>query len=107
VYAIGVESSAIPIYNRLQKIHLPHYGYGDILPKYANATGGEVFTELSRENIEVAYARATGDARNQYTLGYTTRATPSTTYRDIEVRVARPGLKINAKSGYYPLPTTR
>ncbi|MGC2196599.1 MAG: VWA domain-containing protein [Terriglobales bacterium] len=104
VYAIGVEASAIPIYSKLQKLHLPHYGYGDILPKYAAATGGEVFTELSRDNIEIAYARATGDARNQYTLGYTTRATPSSSYRDIEVRVARPGLKINAKSGYYPLP---
>jgi len=104
VYAIGVEASAIPIYSKLQKIHLPHYGYGDILPKYAAATGGEVFTELTRDNIEVAYARATGDARNQYTLGYTTRATPSSTYRDIEVRVGRPGLKINAKTGYYPLP---
>jgi VWFA-related protein len=104
VYAIGVESSAIPVYSKLQKLHLPHYGYGDILPKYSAATGGEVFTELSRDNIELAYARATGDARNQYTLGYTTRATPSSTYRDIEVRVTRPGLKISAKSGYYPLP---
>jgi VWFA-related protein len=104
VYAIGVEASAIPIYNKLQKLHLPHYGYGDILPKYSAATGGEVFTELSRDNIEIAYARATGDARNQYTLGYTTRATPSGAYRDIEVRVGRPGLKISAKSGYYPLP---
>lgn len=104
VYAIGIEASAIPIYGKLQKLHLPHYGYGDILPKYAGATGGEVFTELSRDNIEIAYARATGDARNQYTLGYTTRATPSSSYRDIEVRVGRPGLKISAKSGYYPLP---
>jgi VWFA-related protein len=104
VYAIGVEASAIPVYSKLQKLHLPHYGYSDILPKYASATGGEVFTELSRDNIEVAYARATGDARNQYTLGYTTRATPSSTYRDIEVRVSRSGLKISAKSGYYPLP---
>jgi VWFA-related protein len=104
VYAIGVEASAIPVYSKLQKIHLPHYGYGDVLPKYAAATGGEVFTELTRDNIEVAYARATGDARNQYTLGYTTRATPSSSYRDIEVRVGRPGLKINARSGYYPLP---
>ena len=104
VYAIGIEASAIPIYSKLQKLHLPHYGYGDILPKYAGATGGEVFTELSRDNIEIAYARATGDARNQYTLGYTTRATPSSSYRDIEVRVGRPGLKISAKSGYYPLP---
>ena len=104
VYGIAVEGSAIPVYNKLEKFRLPHYGYSDILPKYANATGGEVFTELSRDNIEIAYARATGDARNQYTLGYTTRATPSSTYRDIEVRVARPGLKIRAKSGYYPLP---
>src|SRR5438477_5963340 len=104
VYAIGVEASAIPIYSKLEKFRLPHYGYSDILPKYASATGGEVFTELTRDNIEVAYARATGDARNQYTLGYTTRATPSSAYRDIEVRVTRPGLKISAKSGYYPLP---
>ncbi|HWX94080.1 MAG TPA: VWA domain-containing protein [Terriglobales bacterium] len=107
VYAIGIESSAIPIYSKLEKIHLPHYGYGDILPKYAKATGGEVFSEFNRDNIEVAYTRATGDARNQYTLGYQTRATPSSTRRDIEVRVDRPGLKITAKTGYYPLPAAR
>lgn len=107
VYAIGVEGAAIPVYNKLEKFRLPHYGYTNILPKYTAATGGEVFTELTRDNIEVAYARATGDARNQYTLGYTTRATPSSAYRDIEVRVGRPGLKISAKSGYYPLPTAK
>jgi len=107
VYGVGVESAAMPIYDKLQKIHLPHYGYGDILPKYAKATGGEVFSEFNRDNIEVAYMRATGDARNQYTLGYQTRATPSSTYRDIEVRVARPGLKITTKTGYYPLPAAR
>jgi VWFA-related protein len=104
VYAIGVESAAMPIYSKLERLHLPHYGYGDILPKYAHATGGEVFSEFNRDNIEVAYQRATGDARNQYTLGYQTRATPSSSYRDIEVRVDRPGLKITAKTGYYPLP---
>jgi VWFA-related protein len=107
VYAVGVEASAIPIYSKLEKFHLPHYGYGDILPRYAKATGGEVFSEFNRDNIEIAYTRATGDARNQYTLGYTTRATPSSAYRDIEVRVARPGLKISAKAGYYPLPAAR
>ena len=107
VYGVGVESAAMPIYDKLQKIHLPHYGYGDILPKYAKATGGEVFSEFNRDNIEIAYMRATGDARNQYTLGYQTRATPSSTYRDIEVRVDRPGLKITTKTGYYPLPAAR
>jgi VWFA-related protein len=107
VYGVGVEAASIPIYNKLEKLRLPHYGYGDILPKYAKATGGEVFSEFNRDNIEIAYMRATGDARNQYTLGYQTRATPSSTYRDIEVRVDRPGLKITTKTGYYPLPAAR
>jgi VWFA-related protein len=106
VYGIAVEGSAIPVYNKLERLHVPKFGYSDLLPKYALATGGDIFTEFSRDAVEAAYARATGEARNQYTLGYTTRITPSSTYREIEVRVARPGLKISAKSGYYPLPPT-
>jgi VWFA-related protein len=104
VYAVAVGSSAIPGYGQLQRIRIPGTGYGDILPKYASATGGEVFTELSADAIESAYARITGDARNQYTLGYTTRATPSSAYRQIEVKVHQPGLKVAARDGYYPLP---
>jgi VWFA-related protein len=107
VYGVGVEGSAIPGYNKLAKLHLPGYGYSDILPKYANATGGEIFTEFSREAIQSAYARALGDARNQYTLGYITRLTPSSAHREIEVRVARPDVKVTAREGYYPLPPSR
>jgi VWFA-related protein len=117
VYAIGVEGAAIPIYGKVErKIHLPRFGYSDILPKYANATGGEVFNELSRSDIEDAYARIMGDARNQYTLGYIAKATPGLRYRQIEVRVDRPGCKnsdlrpcvnVYAKDGYYPLPPGR
>ncbi len=107
VYGVGVEGSAIPGYNKLAKLHLPGYGYSDILPKYASATGGEIFTEFSREAIQSAYARALGDARNQYTLGYITRLTPSSAHREIEVRVARPDVKVTAREGYYPLPPSR
>ena len=107
VYGVGVEGAAIPGYNKLQKLHIPRFGYSDILPKYANATGGEIFAEFSREAIESAYARALGDARNQYTLGYVTRLTPSSTHREIEVRVARPDVKVTAREGYYPLPPSR
>ncbi len=77
-------------------------GYSDILPKYANATGGEIFTGFSRDAIETTYARALGDARNQYTLGYLTHATPSSTHREIEVRVARPDLKVTRKRRLLP-----
>lgn len=108
VYGVGVEGSAIPLYGKLEKLHLPKFGYSDILPKYASATGGEIFTEFSRAAIESTYARAIGDARNQYTLGYLTRATPSSAYRQIEVRVhAEKKVSVYAKDGYYPLPPAR
>jgi VWFA-related protein len=104
VYGIGVGGASIPGYGRLQRLHLPRRGYGDILPKYANATAGEFFPEISRDAIETAYSRTVGDARNQYTLGYQTRSTVSEAYRQIEVTVDRPDLKVFAKDGYYPAP---
>ena len=111
VYGVAVESSAIPVYGALQKLHVPltgsRLGYSNILPQYANATGGEIFSGFSREAIETTYARTLGDARNQYTLGYLTHSTPSSTHREIEVRVARPDLKVTAKEGYYPVGLAR
>jgi VWFA-related protein len=111
VYGVAVESSAIPGYGQLQKLHVPftgsRLGYSNILPRYANATGGEIFTGFSRDAIETTYAQALGDARNQYTLGYVTHATPSSTHREIDVHVARPGLKVTAKEGYYPVGLSR
>jgi len=111
VYAVGVEGAAIPVYDRLQRIHIPKttklMGYSDILPKYVSATGGgTVYAELAKAGIEEAYARAIGDARNQYTLGYTPKAGIGG-YRQIEVRVRRPDVKVYTKDGYYPLPTPR
>lgn len=117
VFGIGVEGSAIPLYNKVERLHLPKFGYSDILPKYANATGGEVFNEYTRNSMEDIYLRVVGDARNQYTLGYASRATPSSAYREVEVRVAghgpscrtayRPCVDVTAKAGYYPLPPGR
>ena len=111
VYAVGVEGAAIPVYDRLQRIHLPKtrglMGYSDILPKYVVATGGgTVYGELAQGDIELAYARAMGDARYQYTLGYSPKSGIGG-YREIEVRVRRPDVKVYAKRGYYPLPTAR
>ncbi len=112
VYAVGVEGAAIPIYDRLQRIHLPKtnalVGYSDILPKYVNATGGgTVYAELTEADIERAYGSAIGEARYQYTLGYSPKSSIGS-YRDIDVRVhGHPGVKVYAKEGYYPLPTPR
>jgi VWFA-related protein len=102
VYAVGVD--AIPGMGKIDKLHIPGQGYTDILPKYANATGGDVIDSFSRESMESAYQAITSQARNQYTLGYTTPQRASSAFRDIEVRVKRPGLLVSARRGYYPLP---
>lgn len=112
VYGVGVEGAALPGYGKLQKIHVPKigkmdFGYGNILPKYVNATGGgDVYAENAKVGIERAYARAMGDARNQYTLGYNAKSSVGR-YRRIEVRVRRPDVNVYAKDGYYPLPTAK
>lgn len=110
VYAVGLEGAAIPVYDKLQRIHLPKtaglLGYSDILPKYVSATGGgTVYNELSAADIERAYSAAIGDSRNQYTLGYSSKGIGG--YRQIEVRVRRPDVRVYARDGYYPLPTAR
>jgi len=107
VYAVNVGQSAAPVYGSLQKVRVPGMGYANLLPKYASATGGDVIAELNRQAIEAAYQRATLEARNQYTLGYTARATAASNYRQIEVVVRRPNLKVFARDGYYPLPPQR
>jgi VWFA-related protein len=104
VYGIGVGSAAIPIYGKAERVHIPGLGSGNILARYANATGGDVFSEGGRDAIEAAYQQVTLQARNQYTLGYNTHVSPVSTRRSIEVRVHRPGLKVYAKESYYPLP---
>lgn len=107
VKAVVVDSSALPVYRQVEKIHhLPGQGYSDILPRYCSATGGgEILPELSRNAIEDAYAQITSEARNQYTLAYSPKATTGpASYRSIEVLVEKKGLNIYARPGYYPVP---
>ena len=104
VYALGVDTAAMPVYDQLNRVRLPGFGYGDMLGKYASATGGDTYARFDQRSIEQAYSEITEVARNQYTLGYNTKATLSGNYRSIDVHVHRPDLKVTAKAGYYPLP---
>ena len=107
VKAVVLDMGALPGYKQAEKLpHIFRQGYSNILPRYTNATGGgNVFTELSRNSIETAYAQITSEARNQYTLGYNPKAVAgSSAYRGIEVLVHRKNLEVYAKAGYYPIP---
>jgi VWFA-related protein len=110
VQAVSVGSAALPVYDKVERLHLPLQGYGDILPKYASATGGSEHRELTQNAVADMYAQVMSEARSQYTLGYTPvrpKTPTSVAYRDIEVIVHRPGLKISAKAGYYPVAAAR
>jgi len=110
VKAVVLDMGALPVYKQVEKLpHVFHQGYADILPKYTNATGGgNVFTELSRNAIETAYAQVASEARNQYTLGYVPKAVAgSSAYRSIEVLVHHKDLDVYSKAGYYPIPAKR
>jgi VWFA-related protein len=104
VYGVGVDTAATPIYDKANRIRIPGFGTGNILPRYVSDTAGDMMAEFDRAGIEQAYSKISDAARNQYTLGYTTQATKSSSFRSIEVRVLRPNLSVFAKQGYYPLP---
>jgi hypothetical protein len=99
-----VDTAAIPIYDKANRIRIPGFGTANILPRYVSDTAGDMLAEFDRAGIEQAYSRIADTARNQYTLGYTTQATKSSAFRTIDVRVLRPNLNVFAKQGYYPLP---
>lgn len=104
VYALGVDTAAMPVYDQLNRVRVPGFGYGDLLSKYASDTGGDVFARFDQKAIEQAYEEITNEARNEYTLGYNTKATLASSYRAIDVHVHRPNLRVTAKTGYYSLP---
>ena len=107
VYGVAVDAAAIKYYNKLAKIRLPRQGYSNILPKYASATGGEIFNEFTSHAPWSRLTAARWKSREASTRWCTTpAATESTSYRRIEVRVSGygPSLKVYAREGYYPAP---
>jgi VWFA-related protein len=108
VRGVAVSSAALPIYDKLERLHLPKEGYDNILSKYTWATGaGAPLARLTRNAIGDTYAQAMSEARNQYTLGYIPskpKTAITSAKREIEVRVDHPGLIVQAKDGYYPAP---
>jgi VWFA-related protein len=77
------------------------------LGSYAKATGGDTCFSESQGSLEVCYQLSTEDARNQYVLGYvSTNKRPGVkpVFREIKVQLARSGLDVRYKKGYYQTP---
>ena len=107
VFATVVGDSSLAGLGFLDRIHLPLLPImrDNILPVYANATGGQVYADFRQKAIEKSFAQITEAVRNQYVIGYNSRESfLDEKFRKIEVKVMKPNLNVIAKSGYYPTP---
>ena len=103
VYGTLVGDSARWGEGYVSRLHLPFTMYDNRLNGYVLATGGILDSEGSLNGIEKSYAQLAQEARNQYTLVYSSHEPLiDGKYRKIEVTVDRPSVEVIAKKGYYP-----
>jgi len=70
----------------------------------ATATGGEHIATFKNHSIENAIDAIGGELHSQYSLSYSPTGTNNTGYHEIKVTVAKEGLKVRARPGYYVAP---
>ena len=68
----------------------------------AELTGGQAFFPDALKELDGTYERVLKEMRAQYTIGYlSTNARTDGSWRKVEVKVTRPGLKIRTRRGYF------
>jgi VWFA-related protein len=73
------------------------------LTAIAEETGGRSFFIESAEELAGVYQAIQDEIRSRYLVAYqSSNTTDSKAFREVEVRIARPGLEVKAMRGYYP-----
>jgi Ca-activated chloride channel family protein len=68
----------------------------------AEATGGLAFFPSVLKELDAAYDKVLAEIRAQYTIGYlSTNTRTDGSWRKVEIRVKRPGLKVRTRQGYF------
>jgi VWFA-related protein len=70
----------------------------------ATATGGEHIATFKNHSIQNAIDEIGGELHSQYSLSYSPTGTNATGYHEIKVTVAKEGLKVRARPGYFIAP---
>ena len=105
LYATLVGDSARWGEGYLSRFHLPFQMNDNVLPKYTQQTGGDLYSERNTNGIEKSYQKVAEEARAQYTIVYYSHEPfIDGKYRSIDIRVDRPAkeVEVTAKPGYYP-----
>jgi VWFA-related protein len=77
-------------------------GYGT-LKKLGRETGGNVFEVTKKQPLQEIFDEIQAELRSQYNIGYSpSQGTAQPGFRKLEVRAQDKGLKVAARSGYYP-----
>jgi len=68
----------------------------------AEVTGGLAFFPSVIKELDATYDKVLAEIRAQYTIGYlSTNTKTDGTWRKVEIRVKRPGLKVRTRQGYF------
>jgi Ca-activated chloride channel family protein len=68
----------------------------------AEVTGGLAFFPSVIKELDATYDKVLAEIRAQYTIGYlSTNTRTDGTWRKVEIRVKRPGLKVRTRQGYF------
>ncbi len=72
------------------------------LTRLSEPTGGRAFHVSEKMPLTKIFAEIADEMRNQYGLGYTPPpGSPDGTFHKLEVKTTKPGLKAQARSGYF------
>lgn len=93
------------IHYRDDSTYRPKGGSGlPALERLSEETGGRGFQVSKQKPLETAFETIREEMRSQYGLGYRP-PNPATdgSYHRLEVKTSRPGLKVQARTGYYAI----
>jgi Ca-activated chloride channel family protein len=72
------------------------------LQQMVDATGGQAFFPNSLKELDSAYEKVLKEIKAQYHLGYVpANAAQDGTWREVEIKVKRPGVKVRTRKGYF------
>jgi Ca-activated chloride channel family protein len=76
--------------------------YGALeMTRLAHETGGAAF-DASKDDVPQSLKQVADELRSMYDVGYaTTNHTADGRFRNVEIRIKKPGLTVRAKPGYY------